>query len=59
MLTMLVKDILQNARLCAADCNLIYMNKTLFNLIAFTYLIVTFKVKVSKKYQIFLENLFF
>ena len=36
------------------------MNKTLFTLIAFDYLILTFKVKMSaKKYQIFLGTLIF
>ena len=42
-------NILQNVCLCAADCNLGYMNKTLFTLIAVDYLILTFKVKRSAK----------
>ena len=49
MVTMLGMNILKNARSCAADCNLCYMNKILFTLIAFDYLILTFKVKRSAK----------
>ena len=55
MATTLVTDILQNVWLCAADYNEVYMNRTLFILIAFNYLILTFKAK----YHIFLENLIF
>ena len=39
MVTKLAMYILQKLCLCAADCNLGYMNKTLFTLIAFDYLI--------------------
>ena len=49
MVTVLAMYILQKVWLCAADCNLGYMNKTLFTLIAFDYLILTFKVKRSAK----------
>ena len=49
MVTMLEMYILQKVGLCAADCNLGYMNKTLFILIAFDYLILTYKVKRSAK----------
>ena len=49
MVTMLAMYILQNVCLFAADCNLDYMNKTLFTLIDFDYLILTFKVKRSAK----------
>ena len=49
MVTMLAMYILQKVGLCAADCNLGYMNKTLFILIAFDYLILTYKVKRSAK----------
>ena len=34
MVTMLAMYFLQTVRLCAADCNLGYINKTLFTLIA-------------------------
>ena len=34
MVTMLAMYILQKVQLCAADCDLGYMNKTLFTLIA-------------------------
>ena len=39
MVTMLGMHILQEVCLCAAGCNLGYMNKTLFTLIAFDYVI--------------------
>ena len=39
MVTMLSMYILQKVCLCAAECNLGYMNKTLFTLSAFNYLI--------------------
>ena len=42
MVTKLAMYILQKACSYAADCNLGYMNKTLFILIAFDYLILTF-----------------
>ena len=41
--------ILQKFCLCAAGCNLGYMDNTLFTLIAFDYLIYTFKVMRSAK----------
>ena len=44
MVTVLAMYTLQKVWLCAADCKLGYMNKTLFTLIAFDYLIFTFKV---------------
>ena len=57
---MLAMYILQKVWSCAADCNLCYMNKTLFTLIAFDYLILTFKVKrPAKNTRYFLETLFF
>ena len=60
MVTMLAMYILQKECLCAADCNLGYMNKILFTLIAFDYLILTFKVKGSaKNTRYFLETWFF
>ena len=49
MATTLVTDILQNVLLCAADYNEVYMDRTLFVLIAFNYLILTFKAKRSAK----------
>ena len=49
MVTMLAMYILQKVCLFAADCNLGYMNKTLFTLIDFDYLILTFKFKRSAK----------
>ena len=49
MVTKSAMHILQNVCLCAADCYLGYMNKTLFSLIAFDYLILTFKVNRSAK----------
>ena len=56
--TKLAMYILQKVCLCAADYNLGYINKTLSSLIAFDYLILTFKVKrLAKKYQTFLGNL--
>ena len=59
MVTMLAMYILQKECLCAADCNLGYMNKILFTLIAFDYLILTFKVKGSaKNTRYFLETWF-
>ena len=42
MVTMLAMYIIQKVCLCAADCNLGYMDITLFTLIAFDYLILTF-----------------
>ena len=57
MVNMLAMYIIQNVCLCAADCNLGYMNKTLFTLNAFEYLIYTFKVKRSaKNTKFFLET---
>ena len=41
--------ILQKVCLCAAGYNLGYMNKTLFAIIAYDYLILTFKVKRAAK----------
>ena len=49
MVTMLAMYILQKVCLIATHCNLGYMNKTLFTLIDFDYLILTFKVKRSAK----------
>ena len=59
MVTELVNYILQNIWLCATDCNLVYMNKTLFALNAFDHLILTFRVNRSPKIPEFLENLKF
>ena len=60
MVTKLAMYILQKVCLWAAGCNLGYMNRILFALITYDYLILTFKVKRSaKKYQIFLGNLIF
>ena len=59
METMLVKDIPQNVSLPAAYCYKVYMNRTMFTLTAFDYLILTFKVTRSGKYQIFLEKLIY
>ena len=57
MVTVLAMYILQKICLCAADCNLGYMNKILFTLIAFDFLILTFKVKRSaKNTRYFLET---
>ena len=57
MVTVLAMYILQNVWLCAADCNLGFMNKTLFTFIAFDYLILTFKAKRSvKNDRYFLET---
>ena len=53
MATTLVTDILQNVWLCAADYNQVYMNRTLFILIAFNYLILTFKAMRSAKNAIY------
>ena len=58
MVTTLAMHIIQKVCLCTADCNLGYMNETLFVLIAFDYLIL-FCLEVSEKYQIFLRNLIF
>ena len=45
-----VSDVyLQKVWSCAADCNLCYMNKTLFTFIAFDYLLLTFRVKRPAK----------
>ena len=49
MVTMLAMYILQQMWLCAADCNIGYMNKLLFTSIAFDYLILIFKVNRSAK----------
>ena len=46
-----MKDIPQNVSLSAAYCYLVHMNGTMFTLIAFEYLILTFKVKRSGKMQ--------
>ena len=60
MVTKLAMYILQKVCLCAADCNPGYMIKTLFNLIAFDYLILTFKVNRSaKNTRYFMETWFF
>ena len=57
MVTMLAMYSLQKVWSCAVDCNLCYLNKTLFTLIAFDYLILTLKVKRSAKYtRYFLET---
>ena len=57
MVTKLAMYILQKVCLCAAACKLDYMKKTLFTLIAFDYLILTFKVKGSaKNTRYFLET---
>ena len=49
MVTVLAMYILQKLCLCVAGCNLGYMDIILFTLIAFDYLIFTFKVKRSAK----------
>ena len=49
MVTKLAMYILQKVCLCAAGYDLGYMNKILFVLIAFDYLILTFKVKRAVK----------
>ena len=49
MVAMWVKNISQNVSLSAAYCHEVYMNRTMFTLIAFDYLILTFKVKRSGK----------
>ena len=49
MVTMLAMYVLQKVWSWAADCHLGYMNKTLFTLITFNYLILTFKVKRPAK----------
>ena len=57
MVTKLAMYILRKVSLCAAGCNFGYMNKTLFALIAFDYLILTFKVKkTAKNTRYFLET---
>ena len=57
MVTVLAMYILQKVWLRATDCYLGYMNKTLFTLIAFDYLILTFKVKrPAKNTRYFLET---
>ena len=57
MVTMLAMYILPKVWPCAADCNLCYLNKTLFILIAFDYMILTFKVNRSaKNTRYFLET---
>ena len=53
MATTLVTDILQNVWLYAADYNQVYMSRALFILIAFNYLILTFKAKRSAKNVIY------
>ena len=59
MVTKLAMYILQKVCLCAADCNLGNMNKTLSSLIAIDYLILTFKAKRSaKNIRYFLETWF-
>ena len=59
MVTMWVKNIPQNVSLSAAYCHEVYMNKTMFTLIAFDYLILTFKVKRSGKIPDFFLKLDF
>ena len=49
MVTMLAMYILQKVCFCAAYCTLGYMNKTLFTLIAFDYLIFTLKSRGQRK----------
>ena len=49
MVTMLAMYILQKVCFCAAGYNLGSMDITLFTLIAYDYLILTFKVKRSAK----------
>ena len=57
MVTILAMYILQKVWICATYCNLGCMNKTLFYIIAFDYLILTFKVKRSaKNTRYFLET---
>ena len=52
-------SILRKVSLCAAGCNLGYLTKTLLALIAFDYMILTFKVKRSaKNTRYFLETCF-
>ena len=49
MVTILVKAIPQNVSLSAAYCYKVYMNRNMFTLISFDYLIFTFKIKRSRK----------
>ena len=57
MVTMLAMYVLQKIGLCAADCYVGNMNKTMFTLIAFDYLILSLKVKRSaKNTRYFLET---
>ena len=57
MVTKLAMSVLRKISLCAAGCNLGYMGKKLFALIAFDYFILTFKVKWSaKNTRYFLET---
>ena len=57
MVTKLAMYILQKECLCAADCNLGYMNQTMLTLIAFDHLILPFKFKRSaKNTRYFLET---
>ena len=57
MVTRLAMSILRKVSLCAAGCNLGCLTKTLFALIAFDYLILTFKIKGSaKNTRYFLET---
>ena len=58
MVSKLAMHILQKVCLCAADYNLGYTNKTLFTLIAFDYLILTFKVQRSAKNTQTVEHYF-
>ena len=53
MATSLVTDILKNVWLYAAGYNQVYMNRTLFILILFNYLVLTFKAKRSAKNAIY------
>ena len=49
MVTILAMYILQQMWLCAADCNLGYMNEIVFTSIAFDYLILIVQVNRSVK----------
>ena len=57
MVTMLMKSILPNVWLFAADCNKVYTNRALSTLIAYNYLILTFKAKRSLKNTLYVLEL--
>ena len=42
MVTLLAMHIIQKVCLCTADCNLGYMNKTLFTIVAFDFFFMNF-----------------